>query len=159
MKESSDILKETTGELGVKAVAGHLKVSPQTVYKWIESKEGSGTRNPLDRVRDIVDVTGNMSPVHWLCQSYSGSFVLDKPTEEDFSLQKYLEYHANITKKMSDLSAVMFGAIIGEQRIDQDEYEEIRDAWSDVQNLLNSFVHTCKIWADEYEQESDSSSL
>ena len=153
MNDSSEALKKAINEIGVKAVANHLGMSPQTVYKWLEEKDGSGARNPLDRIKTIIEFTNDTSIIDWLCQNFNGAFVADKPGNEAFSLENYLQYHAEISNKLSDFNTTVLGAIIGDQRIDKEEYEEIRAKWYEVKQYVESFVQACEIWAEENERE------
>src|SRR5579862_2702342 len=81
--KSYDVIRQAVEERGVKAVAAALKVSPALVYKWCEppSEAGdpdqSGTKNPLDRVREIYQLTRDIRVVRWLCNEAGGFFVPD----------------------------------------------------------------------------------
>jgi hypothetical protein len=156
MDNTSEALKKAIGKVGVKEVAHHLGMSPQTIYKWLEEKEVSGARNPLDRIKTIIEITNDMSIIDWLCQNFKGSFVPDKPSNEVFQLQDYLQYHAEISNRLSELNSSVLGAIIGDQRIDREEYDEIREQWYQVKQYIESFVQACKKWSDEYEKEVNS---
>ena len=78
--ESHEVLREASEKVGVKALAAHLRLSPALVYKWCvasdaDDPDASGTRNPLDRLRDLVQYTGHIGVVGWLCQQANGFFV------------------------------------------------------------------------------------
>ena len=44
-------------------------------------------------------------------------------------------------------------------RIDRDEYDEIREQWYQVKQYIESFVQACKKWSDEYEEEMSSEEM
>src|SRR5436305_12095090 len=79
--KSHEVIREAVNEPGVKAVAAALKVSPALVYKWCEppaasdDPEQSGAKNPLDRVRDLYQLTKDIRLVRWLCNDAGGFFV------------------------------------------------------------------------------------
>src|SRR5262249_36655067 len=78
--QSHEVLREAAEKVGVKALAAELKLSPALIYKWCEEADptdpdASGARNPLDRVRDIVRLTGHIEVVSWLCEQADGFFA------------------------------------------------------------------------------------
>src|SRR5262245_5170320 len=80
MKESHEVLREAAERVGVKLLASQLRVSTALVYKWCEEAvaddpDASGTRNPLDRLRQIVQLTKDIGVVMWLCHQAGGFFV------------------------------------------------------------------------------------
>lgn len=57
-----------------KQVAAALGVSLSTVYKW--SEEGESKRsNPLDRMTQLLEVTGDIGLLEYLCAQAGGQFV------------------------------------------------------------------------------------
>src|SRR5258708_6861044 len=79
--KSHEIIRNAVEELGVKAVAAGLKVSAALVYKWCEppaeqdDPDGSGTKNPLDRVREMYLLTKDIRLIRWLCNEAGGFFA------------------------------------------------------------------------------------
>src|SRR5687768_6714478 len=79
--KSYDVIRQAVDEPGVKAVAQALKVSPALVYKWCEppaeadDPDQSGAKNPLDRVREMYQLTQDHRLINWLCQEAGGFFV------------------------------------------------------------------------------------
>ena len=83
---SHEVLRAAAEQVGVKSLASELRLSPALIYKWCEQADSadpdsSGTRNPLDRLRDIVRVTGHIPVVNWLCHEADGFFVHNPETE------------------------------------------------------------------------------
>ena len=73
MARSDEVLKQAADTIGVKALAAELRLSPAMVYKWCQphnpdDTDSSGARNPLDRLAQIVQATGSVDVVNWLCQ-------------------------------------------------------------------------------------------
>src|SRR5256886_17453581 len=85
--KSYGVIGRATGEPGVKAVAAALKVSPALVYKWCEppaeadDPDQSGTKNPLDRVREMYMLTKDIRLVRWLCNEAGGFYVSNSVPE------------------------------------------------------------------------------
>ena len=85
--KSYEVLKRVVESVGTKQVAHDLGVSASLVYKWcaLPAKElgddGSGVRNPLDRLIGLVESTGDRSPAEWLCAQVGGCFVEDPDLE------------------------------------------------------------------------------
>ena len=54
--KSHEVLKEAFDTSSPKAIASELGVSLSLVYKWAQdqSESGSGSRNPLDRIVEII---------------------------------------------------------------------------------------------------------
>jgi hypothetical protein len=149
--KSHEVLREAMNEPGVKAVAAALKVSPALVYKWCEPSDGdgdtdpSGTRNPLDRVRDIYDITKDGRVVRWLCNQ-AGGFFVSNPVPE---------IRKTVNEQIYDQTRLMFrtfSALLDEitesteddPYIDAEEAEEIRDKWEDLKATLEQFVVSCE---------------
>src|SRR3954466_4922956 len=85
--KSFDVIRQAVDEPGVKAVAAALKVSPALVYKWCEppaeadDPEQSGAKNPLDRVREMYELTKDIRLVRFLCNEAGGFFVANPVPE------------------------------------------------------------------------------
>src|SRR6201996_5490911 len=85
--KSYEVIREAVEELGVKAVAAALKVSPALVYKWCEpaaehaDPDASGAKNPLDRVREMYLLTKDIRLLRWLCNEAGGFFVANPVPE------------------------------------------------------------------------------
>jgi hypothetical protein len=79
---SHEVLRGAFKKQGCKRVAQELKLSLSLVHQWsrpLQSASGNAI-NPLDRVLAIVLVTGDLSPLEWLCARAGGRFVsLPKP--------------------------------------------------------------------------------
>src|SRR3954447_6104471 len=92
--KSFEVIRQAVDEPGVKAVAAALKVSPALVYKWCEPPAGesdpdqSGTKNPLDRVRELYLQTREKELINWLCHQAGGFWVANPVQAEGKSLDE-----------------------------------------------------------------------
>jgi hypothetical protein len=143
---SHEILREAIKPTGAKAVAAHLRVSTPLVYKWCEAgaeENGAGAANPLDRLLLLMDATGSLAPLDWLC-AQSGSFRVNNPVSEETAAEGVLSASQNILKEFSDvLEAVSEGYNNG-QRIDAGEAARIRREWEELKQVGEAFVHACE---------------
>ena len=87
--ESHDILKKAFQNCSPKEIAGELGVSLSLVYKWAQeqSESGSGSRNPLDRLLEIVRLTEEEQIIEWLCERCNGYFVRNPSTPSQQSFE------------------------------------------------------------------------
>ena len=90
--KSWEVLREAADRIGVKALAARLNLSTALVYKWCQENPrdepgSSGARNPLDRLKEILDATEDERIVNWLCGAGGGFFVKNPHVEpgEDMS--------------------------------------------------------------------------
>jgi hypothetical protein len=149
--KSYEVIRQAVDEPGVKAVAATLKVSPALVYKWCEppaaadDPDQSGTKNPLDRVREIYALTKDIRIVRWLCNEAGGFYVANPDPE----LRKPLdEAIFNETRSMvrdfSQLLETVTASVEDDQNIDLDEADEIRQRWEDLKAIVERFVIACE---------------
>lgn len=139
-------------EPGVKAVAAALKLSPALVYKWCEppaedagasgGAEASGSRNPLDRVRDIYLLTKDIRIVRWLCNEAGGFYVANPVVAEgkkDFERTAVMETRT-IMREFSELLDEITASLENDPGIDSKEAIQIRQRWEDLKGQVERFV-------------------
>lgn len=145
---SYEVIRHAVEEPGVKAVAAFLKVSPGLVYKWCEPPasegrtESSGSRNPLDRVRDLYEITKDIRLIRWLCNHANGFFVANPPvhdTRKDHERSVVMETRT-VMKDFSELMVEITRALENDPVIDPHEAVRIRQKWEDVKGQLEGFV-------------------
>lgn len=148
--KSYDVIREAVQEPGVKQVAAALRVSPALVYKWCEPVddgdiEGSGARNPLDRVAELYGQTKDIRLIRYLCNAAGGYFVANP----DLDLRR--KHDAQIfdeTRQMfgefSELLEAIHHSTSNDPYIDPDEAAIIRDKWEDLKACLEQFVVKCE---------------
>ena len=142
--ESHEVLKEALEKTSPKAVAAELGVSLSLVYKWAQeqSSTGSGSRNPLDRIVEIVRLTEDKRIVEWLCAQSGGYFVRnpDSACEKGF---EYLPATNEIVAQFSVLLSRISQAAL-DNSIDGDESEDIRMHWDKLKCYAEGFVRCCE---------------
>jgi hypothetical protein len=133
-------------ELGVKAVAAEMSLSASLLYKWCQPKDhpdAAGADNPLDRLQKVIELTGNTSPVKWLCQQSNGFFTTN-PIPDVSSDLPMINVTRRILKEFSELLDVVSESIENDGEITADEAGRIRKEWEELKVLTESFVVACE---------------
>ncbi len=144
--ESHEVLKEAfeSPSTSPKEVASALGVSLSLIYKWAQPHDGtgSGSRNPLDRVEDLVRLTHHMGIVEWLCQKAGGYFVRNPKTSGSKSYEVVPATHTIVQQFAGLLDAVSRAA--QDNDITPRESAEIRLVWDRLKAFTEGFVRCCE---------------
>jgi hypothetical protein len=142
--ESHDVLREALRKTSPKAVAAELGVSLSLVYKWAEkpNEATSGSKNPLDRLLQIIDLSGDNGIVEWLCRQQGGSFVKDPDVnaspEEDLmpATQEIIAQFSGLLHHISTAAEDL--------SVSKDESVKIRGSWDKLKSFAEGFVRSCE---------------
>ena len=142
--ESHEIIKDAVDKTGPKEVAAELGLSLSLIYKWAQAAEedGSGSRNPLDRVLQLVEITDDHSLIQWLCVRTGGYYVHNRHAENEEGYE-VIPATNEIVQQFADLLQVITQAAL-DQSIDEDESERIRLVWEDLKRYTEGFVRCCE---------------
>lgn len=142
--DSHEVLKRALRKTTPKAVAAELGVSLSLVYKWAEkpSETGSGSFNPLDRLLQIIDLSGDTGIVEWLCRQQGGHFVKD-PDVSNLQVSHVLPATQVIIGQFSDLLNEISGAA-ADQSVCKAESVAIRQCWDKLKSYAEAFVRACE---------------
>lgn len=142
--ESYEILRAALQKTTPKAVAADLGVSLSLVYKWAEtpSEFGSGSKNPLDRLMQIIELSGDTGIVEWLCRQQRGHFVKD-PEVSHQKIDHVLPATQQIIGQFSDLLA-RISAAADDHSVTKKEADEIREVWDKLKSYAEGFVRACE---------------
>ncbi len=124
--ESHEVLRHAFQKTSPKAVASELGISLSLVYKWAEkqSDDGSGSRNPLDRLMKVIELSGDPGIIEWLCQQNGGYFV---PNPDGRHVKKgILPATHEIIGQFSDLLSRISDAAV-DHSISPKEAKDIRE--------------------------------
>jgi hypothetical protein len=141
--ESHEVLRSAFDKTSPKAVAAELGLSLSLIYKWAErqSEDGSGSRNPLDRLLKVVEVTGDPGIVEWLCQRIGGYFV---PNPDGIGADyEVLPATHEIIRQFSVLLQEISKAA-ADDSITGGEAAEIRGRWDKLKSYTEGFVACCE---------------
>jgi len=143
-------MRQVVEGVGAKQVASDLRVSNSLIYKWCADPgdesdlDASGARNPLDRIIQLCDTTGDRRPVEWLCQRVGGYFVESPDSEPEELDAEYLRQTQTILAEFSGLLQLISESIGNEGRIDAEESRQIRRQWLRLQSQGEGFVRACE---------------
>lgn len=139
---SHEIMRAAIDRAGVKAVSAELGLSPAMVYKWCAAPDASGTPNPLDRIRVLVELGRDAGPVVWLCEAAGGYFVLNP----DRSRKDPLQVLAQTQRLVRGFSDVLdeIAKSMADGKVDASEARRIRTEWEELKRQAESFVHACE---------------
>ena len=142
--ESHEVLKRALRKTTPKAVASELGVSLSLVYKWAEkpSDFGSGSKNPLDRLLQIIELSGDNGIVDWLCRQQGGHFVKD-PDVSGHQNEHILPATQEIIGQFSDLLNEISDAA-DDHSVTSDEAVAIRQVWDKLKSYAEGFVRACE---------------
>jgi hypothetical protein len=142
--ESHEVLRRALRKTSPKAVAADLGVSLSLVYKWAEKPvdDGSGSRNPLDRLLQIIELSGDTGIIEWLCRHQGGHFVKD-PEVAGHEIDHVLPATQEIIGKFSDLLNRISDAA-EDHSVTPDEADEIREVWDRLKSYAEAFVRACE---------------
>jgi len=145
MKESHEVLREAAERVGVKLLASELRVSTALVYKWCEEAvsddpDASGTRNPLDRLLQIFQVTRDLGVVTWMCER-AGGFFVHNPSDASRDIgQDLLQSTRQLVQGFSGLLNEVSESVADDGSITPDEAARIRATWESLKTTAESFV-------------------
>jgi hypothetical protein len=148
--QSHEVVREALDKVGAKVVAQEMGLSYSTVSKWgeVPSKEGekgSGSRNPLDRVDALYQVTKHKPVIEWLCNRAGGFFVENPPCERSKELAKEFVAHTReMVREFYRLLEVFSESFENDGRIDEEEAKRIRTEWEKLKSIVASFVFACE---------------
>jgi len=145
MLRSDEVLKKAADGIGVKALAAALKLSPALIYKWCQAydpddADSSGARNPLDRLAEIYEATGDPEVVNWICHQTGGFFVVNPIVESDDVATELLMSTQRLVKEFSDMLEEVSRSIANDGLILPDEAKRIRRHWETLKRVAESFV-------------------
>jgi len=142
--ESHEVLKEAFSKTSPKEIASELGVSLSLVYKWAQeqSEGGSGSRNPLDRLLEIVRLTQDLRLVDWICERADGYFVRNPTSACDQGFEVLPATNEIVAQFSNLLSRISQAAL--DNSITLDEADEIRQQWDKLKCYGEGFVRCCE---------------
>jgi hypothetical protein len=142
--ESHEVLQRALRKTTPKAVAAELGVSLSLVYKWAEKPgvDAGGSKNPLDRLLQIIELSGDPGIVDWLCHKQGGHFVSD-PELGGERIESILPATQQMIRHFSELLDEISEAA-QDHSVTKEESKEIRLCWDKLKAHAEAFVRACE---------------
>jgi hypothetical protein len=144
--ESHEVLKKAFESplTSPKEISSEMGVSLSLVYKWAQpnTETGSGSKNPLDRVKQLIELTREQEIVEWLCHQSGGYFVRN-PRGTDGQDYDVVPATHEIVQQFAGLLAVISKAAL-DNTITPEESGEIRQVWDSLKAFAEGFVRCCE---------------
>ncbi|MCB1066224.1 MAG: hypothetical protein KDN20_25300 [Verrucomicrobiae bacterium] len=144
--ESHEVLKQAfeSSQTSPKQIASEMGVSLSLVYKWAQpnTESGSGSRNPLDRVSELMELTREPAIAEWLCEQAGGYYVRNPKSSCKQGYEVVPATH-EIVQQFAGLLSVISQAAV-DNTITSDESAEIRRVWDRLKAYCEGFVRCCE---------------
>src|SRR5262245_32245641 len=147
--KSWEVLREAAEKVGVKAMAAKLNLSSALVYKWCQESakddpSASGARNPLDRLKEIYDITQDPRVINWMCSAADGFFVKN-PTAVPGSIESHLlGTTQRVVEDFGEMLTAVSRSIENDGQITPEEADRIRQCWESLKTEAECFVVACE---------------
>lgn len=142
--QSHEVMRDILKEVPAKQIASEMGLSLSLVYKWAEpptDDQGSGANNPLDRVGQLIAITGNPKVAQWVCER-AGGFFIRNPNRSPSSAQ-LIPATNDIVQEFADMLATIAQAA-GDNHISEQEARNIRRRWEELKSVTEGFVHAAE---------------
>jgi hypothetical protein len=142
--QAHEVIREVLKKTPAKQIAAEMGLSLSLVYKWAEppvDESGSGANSPLDRVGQLIRISGDPRIAQWTCEE-SGGFFIRNPHQLKQPNQLIPVTNA-IVQEFADMLATIAQAA-GDNVITKDEAREIRRRWEELKSVTEGFVHSAE---------------
>ena len=146
--ESHDVLHDAFEKVSPKQVAAELGVSLSLVYKWAQppsgdvGETGSGSRNPLDRVVELIRLSQDTAIIEWLSRKSGGYFVRNPHSDCRAGFEVVPATH-ELVQQFADLLSEISQAAL-DNKITLKEAQKIRQCWDELKSHAEGFVPCCE---------------
>ena len=138
--DSHEVMKDVLKKTSAKQIAADMGLSLSLIYKWAEPPEdesGSGTGSPLDRVGQLIRITGDARVAQWVCEQ-AGGFYIRNPQNLPRS-QGLIPITNDIVHEFADMLATI-ATSSSDSVITKDEAKKIRARWEELKSVTEGFV-------------------
>jgi len=142
--ESHELMKALLKETSAKQICADMGLSLSLIYKWAEplaTESGSGSSNPLDRVQQLIEITGDPRIAQWVAEQ-AGGFFIDNPAGLRES-EDLIPATNDIVQQFADMLGVIATAA-ADQQITDVEAKRIRAQWEGLKGVTEGFVQAAE---------------
>ena len=139
-----EVMREVLKKTSAKQIAAEMGLSLSLIYKWAEKPEdesGSGAGSPLDRVGELIRITGDARVAQWVCEQ-AGGFYIRNPKNLAVS-QPLLPITNDIVREFADMLATIAKSS-ADSVITREEANKIRARWEELKTVTEGFVAACE---------------
>ncbi len=139
-----EVMREVLKKTSAKQIAGDMNLSLSLIYKWAEPPEddtGSGASSPLDRVGQLLRITGNTQIAQWVCEQANG-FYIRNPQNLPHTTN-VIPATNDIVQEFADMLATIATAS-ADNAITKDEAKVIRRRWEELKTVTEAFVRAAE---------------
>lgn len=135
---SHEVMKEVLKTTSAKQIAAEMNLSLSLIYKWAEAADepGGGT-GPLDRVGQLIRISGDTRIAQWVCEQADGFYIRNPhnlpPTGGMIPVTN------DIVQEFADMLATIATAA-ADNAISADEARKIRRRWEELKSVTEGFV-------------------
>ena len=142
--KSHEIIKESCRKRGIKSVASDVGVSTSLLYKWSQppDESGSGSKNPLDRMMNLMHAANDPLMIEWICEQAGGYFVRNPDSKEERNYDVMPATNEIVSQFSSLLSEISKAA--EDNAIANNESVRIRKVWDALKSFTEGFVTCCE---------------
>ncbi|MDP6858516.1 MAG: hypothetical protein QF426_01730 [Verrucomicrobiales bacterium] len=142
--KSHEVIKESCKKRGIKKIAADVGVSTSLLYKWSQPPEasGSGSKNPLDRMINLMQAANDPQMIDWICEQAGGYFVRNPNDQEENNYEVMPATNEIVSQFSALLSEISEAA--QDNAIANNESERIRKVWNALKSFTEGFVKCCE---------------
>jgi len=142
--QSHELLKEVLKKTSAKQIAAEMALSISLIYKWAEvppDESGHGANNPLDRIEQLIRITGDKRIAQWVCER-TGGFFISNPAAGPHP-HSLIPATNSIVQEFADMLQVIAMAA-ADQTITDKEAGSIRARWEELKSVTEGFVRAAE---------------
>jgi len=142
--QSHELLKEVLKKNSAKQIAAEMALSISLIYKWAEippDDSGHGANNPLDRIEQLLRITGDRRIAQWVCERAGGFFITNP--EAGPHPHALIPATNSIVQEFADMLQVIASAA-ADQKITANEATSIRARWEELKTVTEGFVRSAE---------------
>jgi hypothetical protein len=137
---SHEVMREVLRKTSAKQIAAEMGLSLSLIYKWAEPPEddsGSGASSPLDRVGQLIRITGDARVAQWVCEQADGFYI--RNPHNIAPTVNVIPATNDIVQEFADMLATIAQAS-ADNTISKDEAKTIRRRWEELKSVTEGFV-------------------
>ena len=138
--QSHEVMREVLKKTSAKQIAADMNLSLSLIYKWAEPPEddsGSGANSPLDRVGQLIRITGDARVAQWVCERADGFFIRNPHNLPPVT--SVIPATNGIIQEFADMLATIATAS-ADNAITKEEAKVIRRRWEELKSVTEGFV-------------------